>query len=90
VESEFIIQGSTAGPASGVITGSDLLPLTPRNSMVKFANEEKRGLCAEEIKQVGDCAIAQKPSLESRRWSSFLCDADICFGDLLIRLRFQP
>ena len=43
MESEFIgisasiIQGSAAGPASYVVTGSDLRPLTVGNSMVKFA-----------------------------------------------------
>ena len=35
--SASIIQGSAAGPVSYVVTGSDLRPLTPGNSMVKFA-----------------------------------------------------
>jgi len=45
IESEFIvisasiIQGSAAGPASYVVTGSDLRPLTTGNSMIKFADD---------------------------------------------------
>jgi len=65
VESEFIamsasiIQGSAAGPASYVVTGSDLRPLTPGNAMVKFADDtylvipaSNRGSCVEEIQQL--------------------------------------
>ena len=68
-ESEFIaisasiIQGSAAGPASYVVTGSDLRPLTPGNSMVKFTDDtylvipaSNCGSCAEEIQHVGDWA----------------------------------
>jgi len=45
VESEFsaisasIIQGAAAGPASYVVTWSDLRPLTPGNSMVEFPDD---------------------------------------------------
>jgi len=66
VESEFIaisisiIQGLAAGPASYVITGSDLGPHIPGNSMVKFADDtylaipaSNCGLYAEEMKHVG-------------------------------------
>ena len=37
--SASIIQGSAAGPVSYVVTGSDLRPLTPGNTMVKFADD---------------------------------------------------
>jgi len=37
--SASIIQGSAAGPASYDVTGLDLRPLTPGNSMVKFADD---------------------------------------------------
>jgi len=45
---------SATGPASYVVTGSDLRPLTPSKSMVKFADDtyiwsSQHGSCAEEI-----------------------------------------
>ena len=61
--SASIIQGSAAGPASYVVTSSDLRPLTVGNSMVKFADDtylvipaSNCGSCAEEINHVGDWA----------------------------------
>jgi len=63
VISAGIIQGSAAGPTSYVVTGSDLRPLTPGNSMVKFADDRylvisasNRGSCVKEIQHVGDWA----------------------------------
>ena len=37
--SASIIQGSGVGPSSYVVTASDLYPITPGNSMVKFADD---------------------------------------------------
>ena len=58
-----IIQGSAAGPASYVVTGSDLRPLTPGNLMVKFADDtylvipaSNSGSCVEEVNPIGDWA----------------------------------
>ena len=69
-ESEFIsisasiIQGSAAGPASFVVTGSDLHPLTAGNLMVKFADDtyliipaSNSGSCAREINHVEEWAM---------------------------------
>ena len=68
--SASIIQGSAAGPVFHVVTGSDLCPLTPGNSMVKFADDiylvvpaSSHGSCAEEIKHVGDWASSNKLGL---------------------------
>ena len=61
--SASIIQGSAPGPVSYVITGSDLRPLTPGNTMVKFADDTYLIIpasncesCAEEIKHFEDWA----------------------------------
>jgi len=76
VESEFIgisasiIQGSAVGPASYVVTGSDLRPLTDGNLMVKFADdtyliipESNSGSCAGEISHIGDWASSNNLQL---------------------------
>jgi len=54
-----IIQGSGLGPASYVVTASDLHPVTPGNSAVKFADDmylivpaDNVQSCADEIAQV--------------------------------------
>jgi hypothetical protein len=70
-ESEFIrisasiIQGSAAGPASYVVTGSDLRPVTAGNQMVKFADDSyliipasNSDSCAREINHVEDWAMS--------------------------------
>ena len=68
-ESEFvrtsasIIQGSAAGPASYVVTSSDLHPVTPGNQMVKFADDtyliipaSNNDSCSREINHVENWA----------------------------------
>ena len=61
--SASIIQGSAAGPASYVVTGPDLRPVTNGNSMVKFADDTYLIIpasnsisCEDEINHVGDWA----------------------------------
>jgi len=58
-----------AGPVSYVVTRSDLRPLTPDDSMVKFADDTymvvpawNHGSCEEEIKHVGDWASSNNMS----------------------------
>ena len=65
-----IIQGSGLGPASYVVTASDLHPLTPGNSMVKYADDTylivpaaNFQLCAGEIAQVESWAAENNLSL---------------------------
>jgi hypothetical protein len=68
--SASIIQGSGVGPASYVVTASDLHPITPGNSMVKFADDtylvvpaDNVTSCADEITHVECWAMASNLSL---------------------------
>jgi len=92
VESEFItisasiIQGLAAGPASYVVTGSDLRPLAPGNSMVQFADDtylvipaSNRGSSVQEIQHVGDWANSN--NLQLRLVKSI--EIDICVTEML-------
>ena len=65
-----IIQGSGLGPASYVVTASDLHPVTPDNSMVKFADDTYLIVpaanvqsCADEIAQVESWAAGNNLTL---------------------------
>src|SRR5664279_5042549 len=65
-----IIQGSGLGPASYVVTASDLHPVTPGNSMVKCADDTyliipaaNSKSCADEIAQVVSWAAENNLSL---------------------------
>ncbi len=60
-----IIQGSGIGPASYVITASDLHPITPGNSMIKYADDTYLVIpasnvhsCKAEIAHVEDWALS--------------------------------
>ena len=59
-----IIQGSGIGPASYVVTASDLHATTPGNSMDKYADDTYLIIpasnvesCASEIAHIEDCAL---------------------------------
>lgn len=65
-----IIQGSAIGPASYVVTASDLHPVTPGNFMDKYADDTYLVIpasnilaCAAEISNVSDWAIVNNLSL---------------------------
>ena len=69
-----IIQGSATGPASYVVTGSDLHPLTPGNLLVKFADDTHLVItasnsrsCVEEVNHVGDWASSNNLRLNNAK-----------------------
>jgi Reverse transcriptase (RNA-dependent DNA polymerase) len=86
-----IIQGSSIGPASYVVTASDLFPVTQSNSMTKFTDDTylvvpatNQPSCASEIQNVERWASINNLSLNRVKYAKIVFVAPRCRQELAI------